>query len=165
MSGGDAVRSAEVSLAVSALSAYRGQPNPDMSYFWQSDTGAGFADIPGANSASYSLYAGLADSGARFRCIVYGPGAAATSAVATVTVTLPLDVARTAPDTLTLSWPKPPPPLLPTTTFLLEGSGTMLPGSWNTVPSSGYLTTANTVYTTVPISSTGPTQFYRLRRN
>jgi hypothetical protein len=165
VSGGDAVLSAQMSLTVAVESTYRGLPNPYLSYFWQRYTGGSFADIPGANSSTYTLYAGLGDSGAQFRCIVYGPGAAATSAVATVTVTLPLYVARSGPDTLTLSWPLPPPPYPPTTTFLLEKSGTMLPGSWTTVPSSQYQIATNSVYVPVSISSTGPTQFYRLRRN
>jgi hypothetical protein len=165
VSGGDAVLTAEVSLTVGAESTYRGLPNPYLSYFWQRYTGGSFVDIPGPSSATYMLNAGLGDSGAQFRCIVYGPGAVATSAVATVTITLPLYVARTGPATLTLSWPLPPPPFPPTTTFLLEKSGTMLPGSWTTVPSSQYQTAANSVYLQVTIAPADLPTFYRLRRN
>jgi len=162
VTGGGAVLPANISLTVGAESTYLGQPNPYLAYFWQRDTGAGFADVAGANRATYLLYAGLADSGARYRCILYSPGASATSDVATVTVTLPLVIARTAPNTLMLSWLLPPPPLLPTT-FVLEKTPALVPASWTTVPTGTYQTTADTVYTTV--TPTDASVFYRLRRN
>src|SRR6185369_4038060 len=109
-----------------AESTYQSQPNPYLAYFWQRDTGTGFQDIPGASSPTCVQNVGLADSGTRFRCIVYGPGASATSDVATVSVTVPLTVTRIATDTLRLSWPLPPPPL-PVTTFILEKTPTLSP--------------------------------------
>ena len=151
-----------ISFQVGAESTYQGQPNPYLAYFWQRDIGTGFQDIPGASSPTCVQNVGLADSGTRFRCIVYSPGASATSDVATVTVTVPLSVVPTAPNTLTLSWPLPPPPL-PVTTFLLEKTATLAPAAWSTVPSSTYLTTATKVYTTV--TPTNSSVFYRLHRN
>jgi len=163
VAGGDTVLATDVLLTIAATSTYRNLPNPYMAYFWQKDTGTGFKDIPGASTSAYLFYAGLVDSGTRFRCIVYSPGASATSDVATVTVTVPLYFARTAPDTLRLSWPLPPPPLT-STSFLLERSGTMQSGSWVQVPTSEYKTTADLVYVDASLSTTGQTQFYRLRR-
>ena len=162
VTGGDAVLSADVLLTVGAESTYRGLANPYMAYFWQRDTGSGFADVAGANSPSYAFYAGLVDSGARYRCIVYSPGASATSDVATVTVTMPLTFTRPTANTIMLSWPLPPPPLN-ATTFVLEQSSTLLPGSWTTVPPASYQVTADAVSVTVTIQP-GPNQFYRLRR-
>jgi hypothetical protein len=153
-----------VSLTVGAESTYLSLPNPYQAYIWQQDTGSGFTDIAGANSPTCLLNFWPADSGERFRCIVYGPGASATSAVATVTVTLPLAVARTAPNSLRLSWPLPPPPLT-ATSFLLEKSATLLPGSWATVPIGTYQTTSTQVFVPVTIAPADPPTFYRLRRN
>jgi len=153
---------AEAELVVGAESTYRYLPNSYIAYIWQRDTGAGFVDMLEATGQTNKLSLGLEDSGTRYRCLVYGPGASATSDVATVTVTVPLFVARTAPDALKLSWPLPPPPL-PVTTFLLEQSPTLAPASWGTVPTNTYQTTAATVYTTV--TPTDSSVFYRLRRN
>ena len=153
-----------VLLTVGAESTYQNLPNPYQAYIWQRDAGSGFTDIVGANSPTCPLNMWPADSGERFRCIVYGPGASATSAVATVTVTVPLAVARTAPNSLRLSWPLPPPPLT-TTSFLLEKSATLLPGSWSTVPTGTYQPTSTQVFVPVTIAPADPPTFYRLRRN
>lgn len=150
------------SFTVGAESTYHSQPNPYMAYIWQQDTGSGFQDIVGAGSSTLTVNAFLDDSGTRYRCIVYSPGASATSEVATLTVTLELSAIQTAPDTLTLSWPVPDP--LPNMSFVLERSST-LSGSWVEVPTSEYQIVANRVYVAVSISATGPTQFFRLRRN
>jgi hypothetical protein len=151
------------SFTVGAESTYRDLPNPYMAYIWQQDTGTGFQDIVGAGSPTLTVNAFLDDSGTRYRCIVYSPGASATSEVATLTITLELSATRTAADTLTLSWPLPDP--LPNTSFLLERSATMLTGSWVTVPTGQYQIGASRISVPVSISATGPTQFYRLRRN
>jgi hypothetical protein len=152
------------SFSVGAESVYQNQPNPYMSYFWQRNTGSGFVDVPGTGSSPNLIQSiAFADSGNQFRCIVYGPGASATSAVVTVSVTVPLAYTRPTANTLLLSWPLPPPPA-PFSTFLLEQSPTMLPGSWTTVPSNTYQVTSTTVSATVTIQS-GQNQFYRLRRN
>jgi hypothetical protein len=152
------------SFSIGAESAYQNQPNRYMSYFWQVNPGSGFVDVPGTGtSPNLTQNIAFTDSGNQFRCIVYGPGASATSAVATVTVTLALTYTRLTANTLTLSWPLPPPPA-PFSTFLLEQSPTMLPGSWTTVPSGTYQVTSTTVSASVTIQS-GQNQFYRLRRN
>src|SRR5439155_23038771 len=104
------------------------------------------------NSPAYTFYAGLRDNGARFRCTVYSPGASATSGVAPVTVTLPLTFTRPTANTIVPSWPLPPPPS-GATTFVLEQSSTLLPGSLITVPPASYQVTATTVSITVTIQA------------
>jgi hypothetical protein len=153
-----------VSLTAGAESTYLSLPNPYQAYIWQQDTGSGFKDILGANSPTCALNVWPADSGASYRCIVYAPGASATSGVATVTVTLPLAITLTAPSSLKVSWPLPPPPLT-TTSFLLEKSATLLPGSWSTVPTNSYVANSYQVYVPVTVAPTDPPTFYRLRRN
>jgi hypothetical protein len=150
--------------SVGAESEYQFQPNRYMSYFWQRNTGSGFVDLPGTGVSPNLIQSiAFADSGNQFRCIVYGPGASATSAVVTVTVTMELTYTQPTANTLKFIWPLPPPPA-PYTTFLLEQSPRMAPGTWTTVPSSTYQVTSTTVSATVTIQP-GQNQFYRLRRN
>ena len=153
-----------VSFTVGAESTYLSLPNPYQAYIWQQDTGSGFKDILGANSPTCALSVWPADSGTRLRCIVYGPGASATSAVATVTVTMPLAITLASPSSLKVSWPLPPPPLT-TTSFLLEKSATLQPGSWSTVPANTYIANSYQVYVLVAYPPTTAPMFYRLRRN
>ncbi|MGA2866866.1 MAG: LamG-like jellyroll fold domain-containing protein [Verrucomicrobiota bacterium] len=164
VTGGGAVLGAKPSLTVGAESTYQGQPNRFMSYFWQQDTGAGFTDISGANSPTLELQVGLADSGTRYRCIVYCPGACSTSEVATVTVALPITLARPTPTTITLTWPLPPPPWT-ATTLTLEQTPSLAPATWTPVTGVTYQSTASSVYVTLPIAQSGPGMFYRLRKN
>jgi hypothetical protein len=59
-----------------------------VAYQWQKRISGVFTDIAGANSSTYSAGALSAlDDGAQFRALVFIPGASATSAVATVTIT------------------------------------------------------------------------------
>ena len=153
-----------VSFSIGAQSTYQYQPNQYMTYFWQKNTGSGFVDIPGsATSRTLSQNIAFGDSGTQYRCVVSGPGASATSAVATAVVTVPLSYSQTAANTLKLSWPLPPPPS-PFSTFLLEHSPSMLPGTWTTVPSNTYQVTSTIVSASVTIQP-GQNQYYRLRRN
>jgi len=152
-----------VTLSVAAESTYRDQPNSYISYFWQRNTGGGFADIPGANGPTVTLNLSLADSGASYRCLLYSPGAAATSAVATATVTLELKPSRPTPTTLTLTWPLPAP--LSADSFVLEQSSTLVPGSWTAVSASEYHTTTTSVFVNITLSQSAPGAYYRLRRN
>jgi hypothetical protein len=64
------------------------------SYQWQLDNGAGFANISGATSASYTTAALTTDeNGDEYRCVVTGPGGSVTSDTVTLTVTLALPTA------------------------------------------------------------------------
>jgi hypothetical protein len=60
-----------------------------LSYQWQRNDGAGFVDIAGANSASFTLYPTAADLTATFRVIVSAPGASVTSSTAKLTGSAP----------------------------------------------------------------------------
>jgi hypothetical protein len=60
-----------------------GQPAANVFYQWSRLTpGGAWTIIPGANSATYSLTATVADDGNKYRVAVYVPGATATSAEA-----------------------------------------------------------------------------------
>jgi hypothetical protein len=57
-------------------------------YQWQSDTGTGFTDIPGAITSSYNTGPlPLSANGTQYRVLIYAPGKMLTSAVATATIT------------------------------------------------------------------------------
>lgn len=59
-------------------------------YQWQRDIGAGFVDVAGATSASYTTGAlAVADSGARFRCVCVNASGSDVTRPAVVTVTVP----------------------------------------------------------------------------
>ncbi len=151
-----------VSFTVGAESTYQFQPNQIMSYFWQENTGSGFADVVGAYSPTYTFNASLADSGTDYRCIVYSPGASATSSVASLTVALPITFGLTDANTLKLVWPLPPAPLT-VASYALEQTPSLSPPAW--VTSTATLqTTTTTVFTTVPLVHTGPGMLYRLHK-
>jgi uncharacterized protein (DUF2141 family) len=63
-------------------------PGPSgLFYQWQVDTGSGFTDIPGANSASYTTpYQTTANDGDLYRLMACLPGRSLISSVATLTV-------------------------------------------------------------------------------
>lgn len=62
-------------------------------YQWQLDSGAGYANISGATSSSYTTPTLVAnDHGNLYRCVVTGPGGSATSTAATLSVELQGDV-------------------------------------------------------------------------
>jgi len=75
---------AEVGQVLScAPGTWTGNPVPGLSYQWQRDTGGGFADIPGATTADYSL--AVADDAATIGCTVTAAnseGAASAQATA-----------------------------------------------------------------------------------
>ncbi len=86
--------------------------NPPRFYQWYRNNGSGFVAIPNANSASYTFVPTQTDSGAQFRVVVYIPGANATSASATLTVSGgssggPVLRQSYSNGTLTLSWDAP----------------------------------------------------------
>ena len=149
-------------LSVAAESTYKYEPNPFIAYIWQQNKGAGFVDMLDVSGPTNNLTLTLQDSGAKYRCLVYGPGASATSAVATVTVTLPLSIQKTAADTLTLVWPLPTPPMT-YTSFLLEQTPSLSSAAWTTVPTSSYQATSAKVR--VIVTPTGTGMYYRLRLN
>jgi glucose/arabinose dehydrogenase len=61
--------------------------SPPLQYQWQRNNGAGWTDISGATSASYTISAVIqTDNGARFRCRVSNTHDVATSNAATLTV-------------------------------------------------------------------------------
>ncbi len=58
-----------------------------VNYQWQVDTGTGFANIAGANGASYTTpYQPIANSGHQYRVLVGVPGRTVTSSAATLTI-------------------------------------------------------------------------------
>ena len=154
---------ATASLVVGAQSTYKSQPNPFLSYFWQANTGSGFTDIAGANSPTCGLNLWPIDSGTTYRCIVYSPGAASTSTVATASVTLPLNIAVTGTSSLRVYWPLPPSPLT-ATTYVLEKANSLSAPTWTTVATNTYQTTSTKVYVPVTVSPGDPPTYYRLRR-
>ena len=92
----------EFSVAARA-STDQGQPAP-VSYLWQRDCGQGFADILGANEATYRFTPTASDAGCQYRCVLLTPGASTTSAGATLTVALPaLSIVHDG-DGISLQW-------------------------------------------------------------
>ena len=73
---------------VTATAATAGNTNQPIFYAWQRNNGAGFFDIPGSGS-TLQIAPSLGDNGARFRAVLYIPGAVRTSDVATLTVAQP----------------------------------------------------------------------------
>jgi hypothetical protein len=142
------------SFTVGASSTYLALPNLQIAYVWQRDTGTGFADISGAYSPTYTANFDLADSGTRFRCLVYSPAASATSAVATLTVTLPVAIVRQG-STARISWP------LNNAGFELQRSPSLPATTWTRV-APPYQSDGTSYY--VNVSVTTGNAFYRLRK-
>jgi hypothetical protein len=115
---------------VAATGNYKGNPNPPFGWQWQKDTGAGYVDIPGANTSTLTIYPAQSDNGAKIRCIVYIPGASAISPSATLTVGPDLDIVQTSPGNVTLSW------AASSTGFRLEQTSALLNAGtvWSPVP-------------------------------
>jgi hypothetical protein len=76
-------------LTVSASAVVGGNPSSAIFYQWERNCGSGFANIPGANAATYSFEPRLSDDGCKFRVRMYVPGATALSAEAALTVVQP----------------------------------------------------------------------------
>jgi glucose/arabinose dehydrogenase len=75
-----------VTIGQPAMFSVTATGSPTLSFQWQRNQ----ANIPGATNASYTLASPvLADSGAKFRCIVTNTAGSATSSEATLTVNLP----------------------------------------------------------------------------
>jgi hypothetical protein len=144
-----------VSFTVGARSTYLWRPNTALTYVWQRNTGAGWEEIFGAYDRTYSVNVSLEDSGTQFRCVVYGPGASATSDVATLTVTLPVAITRQG-DNVRISWP------LNNAGFVLEQSPTLPGTTWTVVAPASYQTDATSVYVVLPVGSGNA--FFRLKR-
>ena len=104
-------------------------------YQWQVNTGAGFANISGATSASFVVSgATAAQSGNSYRCIVTGQCGSTTSSVATLTVnTLPAIVSSPANVAECTG---------STVSFAVTASGTALTYQWQ-VSTDGGATFAN----------------------
>ena len=152
---------------VGAESTYQGKPSTFLSYVWQRDNGTGFQDITTGsfisplNQPTCLVPVGLADNGAKFRCVVQGIIASATSDVVTLTVTTNLVAqpslsAKLDGANVKISWP------LSATGFGIESTPALSSASWTTVPASSYNTDATSYYITVP-AKTGAA-FYRLRQ-
>ena len=76
----------DITFSVSATGSRAINPNETVIVKWQRDSGSGFADIPGAFGNSYKLTPVLTDNGAKFRALLFIPGASAISSTATLTV-------------------------------------------------------------------------------
>lgn len=75
-----------------------------IAYQWQRNDGAGFTDITGATSSSFTITPLPSDAGARVRCLVNTPGAGQISDEVTLNV-LPRIKVSPVLGTATLSWP------------------------------------------------------------
>jgi hypothetical protein len=148
---------ATATFTVGAEATVQGAPNATLiTYLWQRDDGAGFNDILGAYGSGYSVVVGQADVGARFRALVFSPGASATSASATVggTSRPTVSISRQG-NVIRVSWP------LPGTGITLQQAPSLegIP-VWTTVPPNTYQTDATSVYVEVVLPAANA--FYRL---
>lgn len=103
------------------------------SYQWQRDSGSGFADIPGANAASYTTEALTADDdGDQYRVVVSGGANSITSSAATLTVTTgangPAIVLQPASVNAVVGQ---------TATFVITATGTSLVYAWERSTDAG----------------------------
>lgn len=114
-----------------------------MVYVWQRNIGFGWKDILGAYNRVSSVNVGWEDSGTQFRCTVYSPGASATSAVATVTMSLPVAIEPQG-NNVRISWP------LNNAGFVLEQTPTLPGTTWTVVPPASYQTDATSVCVVLP---------------
>jgi hypothetical protein len=148
------------SFAVGASSTFHGLPNANLSYIWQRNSGAGFADIWGAYSATYKVSVTEEEAGASFRCLVFSPGASATSEAATVGAEPgpSLAVTREA-SKATVSWPLS----AAQAGYQLKQSLSVEDGGWG--PASGTLqTNGTTVFLEVALPGSQANLFYRLQK-
>jgi hypothetical protein len=146
-----------VTFSVGATSTLAGLANTNLAYVWQRDGGAGFQDILGAYGSIYAVTIASADSGARFRCLVFSPGAAAISEAASVggpRLGVSRDVAK-----IRLSWDLG----LAQAGFELQQAPALPLGLWTTVPPGFYATNGSTVLFEVALPAAEPMRFYRLR--
>ena len=153
-SSGEVLPQAGAQLSVGALSYFNGALNGQYFYEWQQDSGGGFLDLAGQHSSSLSV-AHLPLGSSQFRCIVYTPGAQATTDVATVTTTLPVNIQYNSGFVL-VSWSAGP-----TGFELQKKTGSVGPTGWLTVPQNLYVTNGPSVSFT---ESAVGNAFYRLRR-
>jgi hypothetical protein len=142
--------------SVGASATLSGQPVA-AAFQWQKDSGAGFADILGANSATYAFLPTAYDDGARYRCVVSSPGAASvTSAAATLSV-VPKQAITSVNGSVVVSWPAP------STGYALESATVLLTPAttvWSPVAQAPVVVDGrNTV--TIPGPTAGNT-FFRL---
>jgi hypothetical protein len=75
-----------------------GEPAPDIQWQVSTDSGATFADIPGANEAAYSAIASLADDGNWYQAMFTNDEGDAVSAAALLTVSVAAPSDTTRPD-------------------------------------------------------------------
>ena len=146
-----------VTFTTQAEATLNSAPTP-VAYQWQRNNGAGFFDIAGATSPSYSLLPTPFDSGAIFRCIARSPGAEATSSEATLIVAPKQTIALTGGSAV-ISWPSP------STGFVLEQASALLTPATTVWTSVGIAPTVSGGMNTVTITGAGAGQkFYRLKK-
>ena len=121
-----------------------GAPAP-LSYVWQRDCGAGFADILGAYRPVLSFTPTASDYGCRYRCLILTPGAAATSDVARWFITPPELRLEHSASGLILTWPD---------SAVLESSPSPT-GPWSPLANAA---------SPFPVPTAGGQRFYRLAR-
>lgn len=143
-------------LAVGASSTVLGQPNVNLSYVWQKNSGAGFEDILGAYGSTLTVVTGPSDNGGVYRCLVFCPGASATSAAAEIVVPR-LAIVQDGTK-VTVAWPA----TMGTAGFVLQKAGVIAAASWDTVPSGEYQSSAGMLFIEVTLPPGEPNQFYRL---
>ena len=138
LSSGLVLPAGNISLTVGVESTYIGAPNFMYSYQWQEDSGAGFVDLPSQRSATLFISPVLAGNAPKFRCIIYSPGAVATTDVAQVTVTLPVNMVYSG-GSAQLSWSAG-------AGYELQKATTLAPpADWQTIPANRYTYSGATV--------------------
>src|SRR5262249_48401704 len=142
--------------SVAARSTYAGQPNNLYSYVWQRNDGAGFADIDGAYANTYTVTLGASEGGAKFRCVVFSPGASAISSAAGVGGGIGLTISLNA-GVVRVAWPASATGVSLYRATSLSGP----PVSWTLVPPASYQSDATSKFILVP-NPTG-NAFYSLR--
>lgn len=147
---------AAVTFTALAEATLNSAPTP-VAYQWQRNDGAGFSNIDGATSSSFTFVPTGRDGGATFRAIATSPGAEATTTEARLDV-VPRHTITLTGGSATISWPAP------STGFVLEQTSALAPVAtvWTPV---GIAPTVSGGFNTVTITGAGVGQkFFRLAK-
>ncbi len=148
---------AAVTFTAGAEATLNSAPTP-VAYQWQRNDGAGFSDIAGATSSSYSFVPTGRDGGAIFRAVVTSPGAESTTTEAKLDV-VPKHTITLTGGSATISWPAP------STGFVLEQTSALLTPANTVWTPVGIAPTVSGGFNTVTITGAGVGQkFYRLTK-
>jgi hypothetical protein len=156
-----------VSFTVEVQATLSGFTDVPVGYQWQRDSGAGFVDVSGANSATYTLIPRSPDNGAQFRCLVFALGAQNSTISGSATLTAQdagdsprLDVELLPNGSVQLSWPES------ATGFEAQETTQLMtpPSSTVWAPASGTAGSAGGRKTLTVTPTTGGAKYYRLNK-